>query len=609
MRIDKQLNKQGCTPRQVFFIECWGNLSHKNSIDTDRVSFNNPLNASNELLFLYQFGDKYKGIDKRARAAEELLELLKKDVVAAQPIFEDIPQTLISLLETKELLRDSGRSPVEKKQKLIQSMVNQLVDSFETYYIEKAIELIEIELNLTSEPSDPDYEKIANLSNGLMSVVLTLGMPISECYLLYKRILLGKNGELFSSRFSSWRSKLCNQPTEYDVKITIESNKLHDMFQSTQQSVTFNGCIYQPVITEKNKKAVEININTIARSVLSARVNAEAILEESLDVVAYMIGRNDINTHSSFTVKDSSGLITNIAKFENEINANTDRLTLNEFSFFMNSMGKIYTQSPSKSLKKISSAFHFLRNGISKSSKESRYTSYWSALESLTLGVSSNDLTHDEHVIYSVVPCIGVDYIVKQMALMRDIILSESMIVTDSAGSAIDFNHASLADLYTYFKDGSISSQIESGLVNHPYSAYMFRKLLLLCNNHREMGSKIIKHAEKVTLQIHRLYILRNSIVHNAESSPYIEMLTANLEHYLRGTINAMFYMASTLPRVSSSEEAFIRYHHMFEKMIVDLEPTHGAKHNKIDGINKQIGEGQIVTSDAVLVKWLKLHS
>lgn len=609
MRIDKQLNKQGCTPRQVFFIECWGNLSHKNSIDTDRVSFNNPLNASNELLFLYQFGDKYKGIDKRARAAEELLELLKKDVVAAQPIFEDIPQTLISLLETKELLRDSGRSPVEKKQKLIQSMVNQLVDSFETYYIEKAIELIEIELNLTSEPSDPDYEKIANLSNGLMSVVLTLGMPISECYLLYKRILLGKNGELFSSRFSSWRSKLCNQPTEYDVKITIESNKLHDMFQSTQQSVTFNGCIYQPVITEKNKKAVEININTIARSVLSARVNAEAILEESLDVVAYMIGRNDINTHSSFTVKDSSGLITNIAKFENEINANTDRLTLSEFSFFMNSMGKIYTQSPSKSLKKISSAFHFLRNGISKSSKESRYTSYWSALESLTLGVSSNDLTHDEHVIYSVVPCIGVDYIVKQMALMRDIILSESMIVTDSAGSAIDFNHASLADLYTYFKDGSISSQIESGLVNHPYSAYMFRKLLLLCNNHREMGSKIIKHAEKVTLQIHRLYILRNSIVHNAESSPYIEMLTANLEHYLRGTINAMFYMASTLPRVSSSEEAFIRYHHMFEKMIVDLEPTHGAKHNKIEGINKQIGEGQIVTSDAVLVKWLKLHS
>lgn len=609
MRIDKQLNKQDCTPRQVFFIECWGNLSHKNSIDTDRVSFNNPLNASNELLFLYQFGDKYKGIDKRARAAEELLELLKKDVVAAQPIFEDIPQTLISLLETKELLRDSGRSPVEKKQKLIQSMINQLVDSFENYYIEKAIELIEIELNLTSEPSDSDYEKIANLSNGLMSVVLTLGMPISECYLLYKRILLGKNGELFSSRFSSWRSKLCNQPTDYDVKITIESNKLHDMFQSTQQPLTFNGCIYQPVITEKNKKAVEININTIARSVLSARVNAEAILEESLDVVAYMIGRNDINTHSSFTVKDSSGLVTNIAKFENEINANTDRLTLSEFSFFMGSMRKIYTQSPSKSLKKISSAFHFLRNGISKSSKESRYTSYWSALESLTLGVSSNDLTHDEHVIYSVVPCIGVDYIVKQMALMRDIILSESMIVTDSAGSAIDFNHASLADLYTYFKDGSISSQIESGLVNHPYSAYMFRKLLLLCNNHREMGSKIIRHAEKVTLQIHRLYILRNSIVHNAESSPYIEMLTANLEHYLRGTINAMFYMASTLPRVSSSEEAFIRYHHMFEKMIVDLEPTHGAKHNKIEGINKQIREGQIVTSDAVLVKWLELHS
>lgn len=50
MRIDGRLNRAGLTTRQIFFIECWSNFCHKNSIDTDRVSYNNALSAMRELL-------------------------------------------------------------------------------------------------------------------------------------------------------------------------------------------------------------------------------------------------------------------------------------------------------------------------------------------------------------------------------------------------------------------------------------------------------------------------------------------------------------------------------------------------------------------------------
>ncbi|STZ75030.1 Uncharacterised protein [Klebsiella pneumoniae subsp. ozaenae] len=56
MRIDTRLKRTGLTPRQLFFIECWGSLAHKESIDTDRVSFNNILNAISEIFVTFPPG-------------------------------------------------------------------------------------------------------------------------------------------------------------------------------------------------------------------------------------------------------------------------------------------------------------------------------------------------------------------------------------------------------------------------------------------------------------------------------------------------------------------------------------------------------------------------
>ena len=136
----------------------------------------------------------------------------------------------------------------------------------------------------------------------------------------------------------------------------------------------------------------------------------------------------------------------------------------------------------------------------------------------------------------------------------------------------------------------------------------MLRKFTGLCVQPRELGKKIIRHAEKVERHIYRLYILRNTIVHNAESNPYIQFLTVNLEHYLRGTINAMFYTASMLPVIRSPEEAFQRYLHMYEILVNELEPTFGIPPGEHRSVESLIGQNKITPADSKLKAWLKLH-
>jgi hypothetical protein len=64
MRIDRRLSRDVLTERQLYFIECWSNFCHKNSPDTDRVGYSNPLNTIRELLFLYEMEDRFSA-DKK----------------------------------------------------------------------------------------------------------------------------------------------------------------------------------------------------------------------------------------------------------------------------------------------------------------------------------------------------------------------------------------------------------------------------------------------------------------------------------------------------------------------------------------------------------------
>lgn len=608
MRIDRRLNRDALTEHQLYFIECWSNYCHKNSPDTDRVGYSNPLSTIQELLFLYGMEDRFSADKKRRRVATELVEILQDDRVLKKEVFEGIPTQLMILMD-KSLLIDSTRSPVEKRPRLIRSLCVQLARIIESRYVPEALDILKQLLFSEEALLEKNAQKIQELTNGIMSVLLSRGMTLTECYLLYINIF--RNAvtaqEDFVAAFESFRQKLVTPTEQVTVRMFITSEKLHALLSLHGPSLTFNGCIFKPLKDVRTRFSISVDIPVCSMSDTSARNMAGQMLRESLDVIAYMAGKGNITIQRQFVIIRGESE-TEVPRFDNEIEANSDRLTDNEFTRFMVAMEQLFKDTPDVSRKKISSAFRFFRNGIDNQGHESRFTAYWSALESLTLGVAPGTPSHEEHVISVVVPCMVLDYIVKQLFSLRQA-LNFLMREQQSTLSNKDIPSFSLSQLYSFLKDESQTSQLQNDLKRYPYVMYRVRKLAGICASPETMAYKLEQHSQKVTRHLHRLYLLRNNIVHNAGTSPHIELLTVNLEHYLRATISALFNIVVIHHTVSSAEEAFTRCQYTVESIFKELNPLWGITEKKsITDIVKNITEGKIYRSDTLLIAWLEAH-
>ncbi|STZ75029.1 Uncharacterised protein [Klebsiella pneumoniae subsp. ozaenae] len=223
---------------------------------------------------LFPLGNDYCGQDKRQRAAQELLELLNNDIILKDARFEGIPDQLKEMLELKNAWSDKTRSPVEKKQGLMESLFLQLQGTLREYYLPASLDSLRTELVTTTLPSDQDYALIALLCNNIMSFLLTLGMPLSECFLWHNRILMNDRND-FVTRFDSWAEKVNVRIQRYTVRLVMENEKFYDMLHQSGEDTIFNGCRYTPFINTKSVRSVKATIEVEAVSVLSAKTGAD----------------------------------------------------------------------------------------------------------------------------------------------------------------------------------------------------------------------------------------------------------------------------------------------------------------------------------------------
>jgi hypothetical protein len=608
MRIDRRLAREGLTDSQLFFIECWANFCHKNSPDTDRVGYSNALSTVQELLFLYGMEDRFNADKKRRRVVLELLDILEQDNVLKSGLFIDTVSQLISLLP-RDQLDDSTRSPVEKRPRLIRSLCSQLANISESHYVTQALALLEQQLFTHQILGTEEALRIYSLTNNIMSILLTRGMTLTECYLLYINIFRNRvvdEPDPFRTAFDSFRQKLVTPTEEVTVRMSIVSEKLYSLLITHGPCLHFNGCLFRP-LEDNRMRFISVDIPVRSMSDASARNMAGQMLRESLDVIAYMAGKGDITIQKQFVIVRGE-VETDVPRFDNEIEANADRLTDEEFTQFMVAMSGLFAGTPDASRKKISSAFRFFRNGIENPGQESRFTAYWSALESLTLGVAPGTPSHDEHVISVVGPCMVLDYIVKQLFSLRQVL---HFLHRDPENPLREPGVATLTlgELFVLLKDSVRANDLLADLERYPYVKYSVGKLAEICASPEKMEKKLSGHLDKVTRHLHRLYLLRNTIVHNAGTSPHIELLTVNLEHYLRATISALFHIVVIHPTVSTAEEAFTRCQFTADSVFKELNPLWGITERKaIAAIQKQLDDRNISRSDTRLINWLNAH-
>ena len=165
-------------------------------------------------------------------------------------------------------------------------------------------------------------------------------------------------------------------------------------------------------------------------------------------------------------------------------------------------------------------------------------------------------------------------------------------------------------EFYSLLKDENKSTAILSQLNDYPYFHYCLTAFIGKIQDFSKLGTAIDTHEKKVEMQLFRLYRARNKIVHRADQIDNLDMLCANLEHYLRICLNSMIDLMVSVNSIRTPEESFLRYHRLMRKAKLELYPPLakqlGEKRQKaITNYNSQTNPG----SDITLIKLITFHS
>ncbi|MDE1250284.1 hypothetical protein MCT08_11825 [Vibrio aestuarianus] len=627
MRIDNSLNRDNLNQQQLFFVECWSSLTGRNNIDSDRVTYNNPLSAVAELIDIYALGDKFSADKKRVHITTELNELLKQDVSLKDPKFHNIPEQILGLFPLDEA-GNVNFSILEKNKTLVLSFLNQLKFLLEKYYISVIVEKLRYLLITQNIFNDDVCSDIYYHTNMLIGTLLTMGMPLSECYMLYKSFLMKRQKEVggefknisFEKSFDKLMEKVSQGNQDITISLKLVSKKLFSLIKNSKESVRFQKCEFV-LIEHPKENNVAVNIKVEAISFSAAHAKATLYLNNALAVIAYMMNREEVSIEKKYTATTlndkGNQVVKELYDYSQGLNSSSDRLGIDEFNLYIKTISRLHDINDDSTVSKISAAFKFYQNGNTNHVTESKFTAFWSALEALTLGVYDESMSHDQHVMKSVLPCIGLDYTIKQLFALRGVAKNLNWDPINANGLEIDYKFENLGGIYKSLKSEEHRNEIYLRLNNYPYALFRFKQFISICNCPYKVGIKIQNHLKKVELQIHRLYRVRNAIVHNASVQDRLEMLVVNLEHYLRGTLNAMIYMMSDAQSISSPEEAFNRYQHKYNEIIGSLDPSSmlggRKKEQKIKDLENQLRQEnpnfERIGNDDKLLEWLSMHN
>lgn len=604
MRIFTRLNRAGLTKSQICFIECWLSLTTQANIDTDRVTFNNPLHAIDEMLELYSHDDKFKAAAKRNIAAKELIGFLQYDPCLQHAVFASPRTDLIAIL-VRDNRKGKSPNPLELKKTLVQSYLVQLRHLIKVEYRRIAVDIIKD--NITGNEAQNCTNTLCQVTNNLLSVLTTMGMPMYECYVLVRNFFLAGNRP-FPQAFRALEENILADSSSITISLKLISFKLHNLLASAHEDgLDILDCSFHPIPHPQNN-TVAVNISVDAISFSAAREVAIQHLNRSLDIMSVVIGRDKLTVEKKFQAFD--GKVTKDIVYANQpLVTVSDRLLPKEFQLYKETITRLYESGEKITSNKVSASLNFLKIGLADESGESRFTALWSSLESLTIGVSQDQMSHDEHVLHAVLPCIGMDYPVKQLFALRGVAKELDWDPFVFEGHNILFQTDNMGTIYQALKSQEVKEELAQRLEDYPYAKYRFFKFIDICNDPDKLSKKIQAHMDKVEQQVHRMYRTRNAIVHNALVHERLDLLVVNLEHYLRSALNAMVYVMKESPSVISPEEAFNRIHFRCDQIISELDPLYlVTAGNLIKNIQQNLGDGTILRNDSKLVEWLALH-
>lgn len=546
---------------QKFFIETWYSLIHQKSLDSHRIRCMNSLNIGRELQGLISRLGELRGVEKDiAMVSEETLDILKSDFVIKR-CFQDHLDRLNPLL--KKQFKRKGKQEKKKSPEdyLLTYYLKDIREDLENNYLDRVVEELDSAIF-----GKRDKEETFHLTSTLLSLLVDNGHSMGALFSMVGHVFCSEGDESFRNRFGHLKTILSQG--EFDYKITF---RLTDFSKYNATLAEVGGISFSSVTPFESDNASINKFKTPGLNVVfactiakgldaqSAGLRAKQQLDNILDLIRFELEGNVVKVDEKFTVRKSGDENVKIYRLPARIPNPSRNLDNDEFQDFLDDVEYVLAGSSinTESRKKITSAFRFYRMGRDTSQYENKFINWWTALEYLLrTGGEGSIITDIEEKLSS---ALLLEYAAKHL----------KSYISACVYCGVDIGSAGIspADFFQWIHAPAKLQDITNQLDEYPILTFSLEKFQQNTKDNKSISKFLDIHENHLRWHIHRLWRMRCDIVHSAEYTINLTLLSANLEYYLKTLLGMVLKYLGANPCIESLEELFARIGHMIERL------------------------------------------
>jgi len=554
-----------------FFIQSWFSLAHKDSLDSHRVRCMNSVNIIDELMeFLSTPKAKFPGIkDEIARTSAEALKILARDPVI-QEQFSHRWQKLNPLL--KDITPKKPPPPV------VSYYLRDFQSELKLSYKGLVIDAIRREIY----ESQNNHNLFIHVGS-LLSLLIHEGHSIEELFAIIRNIFISNRStqiRSFDENFDFATEIISRRHSEYDIIFRLQGCRKFDHLKSILGE-KISQEIESPSPVSVVKKFLNPGQNVLfakftvpAQDDRSAALLAKKELDGILDLIRFELENRVISVDSDFISVRKNDNTSRRFRLPTIVPNPAKIIKPEHFEEFVNRFNRIFQNDElsTESKEKIRSSLRFYRMGRDSDLFENKFLNWWTALEYLTRTGEPGPIV--DEVKAKLIPSLLLHYLEKHLNSYRN-----AFLFCNVKGFNSDISELELfEDIHDPGKIDEILKQIE----DVPFLLYKIETLKEKTSNAKALSAFLERHENNLKWHIHRLWRVRCDIVHSAEYSLNLNLLSANLEYYLKSLLELIIDSFASTQEIRSIDELYVRYQYANERLHQEMKKGNSDLHRLI---------------------------
>ena len=537
----------------------------------------NPLNVLPELKRIYEIGKP----DERRAVRSEAHRILSGDIVLRSAPFVATTRRVLKLIDSKGVIAKNDKEAGDGVP-LLMYFIAELDALLGERYIPASLVALAAELAQPDPPDDQSAGKVfADLHvmcSNLLSSLIYRRVSLESLYSLYSEVLVPrapKETYDFLKRYSLMQALLTQPAVEHHIVLAIDNVSQPASFPTSIGGIEFGvappyaantadtthrGQLATRYLTPA-KRRLFASISIPAQDPRTAGAEASDKLNDILNLVRFEYERERVTTPDSFAFRIPSkpSRDPRVYSLPAVVPNPSASMDVDGLAAFVKSVDELVLHGArfsDEGRDRVKSAFRLYRMGLDSQLPETKLVNWWTALEYLVRGSSTQPGGIGKSVEDNLTPVLCRTYIAKHLIAYRAALIDVGAKPTDNDGTAIELKALTPDKLLLLLQMPRIQTQLLVAVTGHEFFEWHLGRFFAAISDAKALHERNGAHELRLRWQLQRLWRARCDIVHSAERSASAALLCANLEYYLKTVLMALLKTLRETPTLSGPKSS-----------------------------------------------------